>query len=129
MAADDLALLILAAILLALAGMYLWSVSWAIRDAQRRGQTGCLPIGLFILLGPFAAIAWLIVRPHARLVDKPIKDYQRPDDAFFAASQLDAQGEWDAAIALYRNTAQRWPEHQDYAGNCIEQIERKRTGR
>lgn len=47
------------------------------------------------------------------------------DDAIDAASKVDKMGDWDAAIAAYRNVADRWPEHATYAANCIADVQRK----
>ncbi|SMP74406.1 hypothetical protein SAMN06265222_117123 [Neorhodopirellula lusitana] len=47
------------------------------------------------------------------------------DDALDSASQLDKTGDWTDSIAAYRNIAARWPEHADYATNCIASIQRK----
>jgi hypothetical protein len=49
------------------------------------------------------------------------------DDVLAAASQLDKRGDWDAAIALYRSAALRWPEHTGYVEKCIAEIARKQT--
>ena len=50
-----------------------------------------------------------------------------PTDALAAAFQLDVQGDWEAAIALYGEVARRWPEHAHYARECIAHIEEKRS--
>lgn len=47
------------------------------------------------------------------------------DDALDAAAKLDKIGDWDAAIAAYRDIANRWPAHTTYAGNCIADVQRK----
>lgn len=52
-------------------------------------------------------------------------DYSNPDDTLAAASALDRNGDWDAAIALYRFAAARWPEHATYISNCIDDIAKK----
>lgn len=107
-----------------------WSISWMIGDAQKRGQTGCLPILLVALWGPLAAVVWLAVwlvfRPK-RLVDKAPNHYQNAEDALSAASRLDTQGDWDAAIELYQFSAERWPEHQSYIEQCVDQIRKKQA--
>jgi hypothetical protein len=42
----------------------LWSVVWAVKDAEERGVSGCL-IGLLVLLiaWPLGLILWLVTRP------------------------------------------------------------------
>ena len=47
------------------------------------------------------------------------------DEAIDAAARLNSSGEWQAAIAAYRQVAERWPEHETYALNCIAEIERR----
>lgn len=106
--------------------LYVWVVSWAIGDAQKRGQTGCLPMFLFYVFGPLAVVVWLGARPPKRLVDKRPEDYSNPDDALAAASRMDMQGNWDEALNLYRLCAERWPEHQRYIEQCVKQINAKR---
>jgi hypothetical protein len=75
---DWFALAVLAILLLGLVALYIWPVAWAIGDAQKRGQTGCLPIFLFYLFGPLAVVAWLVIRPYNRLTDKKVDEYQNP---------------------------------------------------
>jgi hypothetical protein len=111
--------------MLAVAIAYLAIVAWAIGDAQRRGYGGGIVVLLFWLFGPFAALVWLICRPTKSLLERSPDDYHDPDDAIAAASRLDSLGDWDAAIALYRSAAKRWPEHANYIGNCIDAITEK----
>ena len=47
------------------------------------------------------------------------------EDAMDAASLLDKSGEWEEAIAAYREIAGRWPEHAAYVENCISEVQRK----
>ncbi len=54
-------------------------------------------------------------------------EYDNADDAIAAASTLDRNGEWDAAIALYRSAAARWPEQANYIDNCIKEIAKKQA--
>jgi len=54
-------------------------------------------------------------------------DYSNPDDAIAAASKLEARGEWDAAVELYRQVAERWPERGEYVRQCIEVMVEKQT--
>ena len=113
--------------MIAVIGGYLWTVAWAIGDAQRRGYGGCMILVLFWLFGPLAALVWLTMRPKQTLLARSPNDYDDPDDAMAAASRLETLGDWDAAIALYRSAADRWPEHSDYIQNCIEEIVRKQA--
>lgn len=108
-------------------GAYLWSVSWAIGDAQRRGHGAGFILLLFWLFGPVAALVWLGVRPEQSLTERTPSDYNDPDDAMADASRLDALGDWDAAASLYRFAAERWPEHSAYIENCISEIARKQS--
>ncbi|GEM_PF-510493 len=54
---------------------------------------------------------------------------QAPDISFDvvldAAARLDKLGDWLASISSYRSIADRWPEHANYAANCISAIQRK----
>ena len=47
------------------------------------------------------------------------------EEAIDAASKLEREGDWDAAIAAYRAVADRWPEHATYIANCIADVQRK----
>ncbi len=113
--------------MLALIGLYLWSVAWAIGDAQKRGHSGCWILVLFWLFGPLAALVWLVSRPSTTVVERPPKNYTNPDDALAAASRLDSLGEWESAIGVYQNAAERWPEHAGYVESCIDSIRQKQT--
>jgi hypothetical protein len=87
------------------------------------GTLTWLLIGLYRLVwcsGP-------VVDQKAKAVLRPPADYTNPDDALAAAFQLDMQGDWDAAIALYGDVARRWPEHGQYAQGCITQVQEKRS--
>ena len=54
------AVLIIAAIL----ALYIWSLVWAVSDAEKRGKSGCL-VALMVLLLPWPVglIIWLLIRP------------------------------------------------------------------
>lgn len=119
-------ILVSIAFLAAIVG-YLWSVAWAIGDAQRRGQGGGFIFVLFWLFGPLAALVWLGVRPTQSLTERMPDDYTDPDDAMAAASHLDSLGDWDAAVSLYRSVAERWPEHSAYIDKCVSDISRKQS--
>ena len=70
--------------------------------------------GLVLLLR--AAIDWFgSLRRPAKAVTRSATTYTNPDDALAAAFQLDMHGDWDAANALYREVARRWPENEPYA--------------
>ena len=114
-------------VILAFVVAYLGGVAWAIGDAQRRGYGGGIVVLLFWLFGPFAALVWLICRPTQSLLERSPDDYHDPEDAIAAASRLDSLGDWDAAIALYRSAAERWPEHAKYIENCINDIIEKKA--
>lgn len=132
-------ILVIGCLLIALLFLYVWSLGWAIGDAQRRGYGGGLmlallltPFLLAVLIGyggmlalvltPLVILIWWIVRPKSTLNQTPHEFYRDPDEALAAASKLDAQGDWDAAIGLYRYAAVRWPEHADYVEKRIAAI-------
>ena len=86
---------------------------------------------LFLLLwlcGPVSARIWSFLRAGVTLAERPVHDYSNADDAIDAASKLDMIGDWDEAVALYQYTAARWPEHQGYVKECINEINNKRGG-
>lgn len=111
--------------MLALAGGYLWTVAWAIGDAEKRGQSGGAVVFLFWLFGPLAALVWLSTRPSETLTKRGPDSYTDPEDAIAAASRLDSLGDWDAAVQFYESIAKRWPEHSEYVGNCLSELQRK----
>jgi len=122
---DILAISLAVVLTAAFAAAYLGIVVWAIGDAQKRGQSGCLFLFLFWLFGPFAALVWLIVRPSTTVEQRPHDDYTNAEDALAAASRLDQLGEWHKAISLYESAAHRWPEHKDYAFECQKRVKAK----
>ena len=115
--------------LVAIGGLYVGFAAWSFTDARKRGYPGIVLVVLVTLLGPAAVIVWLFVRPKAKIIMQRPADYTNPDEAFAAALQLDMQGDWDAAIALYGEVARRWPEHEHYAQGCIREVEEKRSPR
>jgi hypothetical protein len=45
--------------------LYVWSIIWAYRDAERRGKPGWLVALLVALLSwPFSLLVWIIFRPN-----------------------------------------------------------------
>lgn len=46
-------------------GLYIWSLVWAYRDAERRDRSGPL-VALFVAVAawPVGLIVWLLVRPE-----------------------------------------------------------------
>jgi hypothetical protein len=47
------------------------------------------------------------------------------EDQMSAAAKLEASGDWDEAIAKYRDVAACWPEQTEYVENCIKNIAEK----
>jgi hypothetical protein len=116
--------LLLATVIL---GLWIASAVWAVRDAKKRRAIGRI-ILVFVLTVPFAPLLWLLVRPHrVRIGEGEPNTYDNPDEAIAEAVKLDALGDWDQAIALYRDAAIRWPEHSEYIQNSIGRIEAKRA--
>jgi hypothetical protein len=120
---------ILIGVVFALVSLFLWGAcaAWVINDAQKRGDSGCAPVIVVGIGGPFSVLVWLLVRPRTKLVERPVEGYENADDALAAASQLDMLGDWDEAIALYQHAATRWPEHGDYINACINKINDKKA--
>jgi len=108
-------------------GLYVGCTTWLFVDARKRGYSGLVVVLLFTLTGPLAVVLWTFVRPKAKIVIRPAAAYTDPDDALAAAFQLDMQGDWDAATAVYSEVVRRWPEHGQYAQGCITQLEEKRS--
>ena len=108
------------------ASIYVGCAALLFADARKRGYSGVAVVVLFTLLGPFMAFVWIFVRPKAKIAVRPPTAYTNPDDALTAAFQLDMQGDWEAAIAHYREVARRWPKHEHYVLGCIDRIEEKR---
>ncbi|MFO0960749.1 MAG: hypothetical protein U0800_25485 [Isosphaeraceae bacterium] len=82
-------------------------------------------------------VEWFLAR-HLRTPLDPVKhleptdpatlkvDPHDPESILHAAALWDHQGDWDRALEMYRLVRDSWPEeHGHYAGNCIEEIERK----
>jgi hypothetical protein len=78
-------------------------------------------------LGPLGALAWLLIRPRTKLAERLPNYYVTAEDALAAVSRLEMLGEWGAAIGLYHNVAERWPEHQRYVDGCVRQIRTKQS--
>jgi hypothetical protein len=123
---DGISILALLILIAAFFGIYAWCAAWAVGDAQKRGCGGIIILLLWVF-GPLAALVWRIVRPRTTLVAKLPSDYDDADAAIEAAVRLDSLGEWDAAVALYRDVATRWPEHDTYIQQCIKRIEAKQA--
>ena len=60
-----------------------------------------------------------------KLATRQPDSYGNADDALYAASQLDSEGEWAKAISIYERAALLWPEHGNYCMECISQIKTK----
>ena len=106
---------------------WIWSLAWAVSDARRRGQNGGWVLLLCILVGPAAALVWLVMRPTDTLAERPADSYRDPETALTAASQLEMIGEWEKSAELFRLVGDRWPEHGRYAAASIEAIRRKQS--
>ncbi len=121
-------ILIASLVVIAFAAVFAGIAAWAAGDAQKRGYDGgTVFILLFLLVGPCGVFIWLLVRPKARLNERSAIEYGHADGALAAASRLDSLGDWDAAITVYQDAAQRWPEHEDYIQRCIEAISEKQA--
>jgi hypothetical protein len=114
-------------LMVAILAGYAAVVSWAVNDARDRGLGGGGVLFLFWLLGPVAVPAWFVLRPNRKLIDMPPHEFPSGEDAIAAASMLDSGGDWDAALAIYRTTALRWPEYAEYIDKCEAEIEKRRA--
>jgi hypothetical protein len=112
---------------LGFAYVYVGPAAWVVRDAQQRGGIGPAVAVVVGCLGPLSALVWLLIRPKTRLIDRLPGEYADPDTALSDAARLDQLGEWDAAIAIYEQVIQNWPDHQAYATACLEQIRQKQA--
>jgi len=82
----------------------------------------------FLLCGPFGAIVWLALHLYASAdASRPRPEHASPEDALSAARLLDMDGKWDAAVLLYAQIAERWPEHAQDAREYIRRGEEKRS--
>ena len=61
-----------------------------------------------------------------KMDNRSLDEFTR-DEALATASRLDQRGEWDAAIALYENAAQRWPDQRNYIEACLKGIKEKQA--
>lgn len=64
---------VLAAVfVIAVVGLYVWSIVWAYGDAVARGKSGLLVALLVALLSwPGGWLAWLVFRPSRQLPSRP----------------------------------------------------------
>lgn len=85
-------------------------------------------IGLYFKLVGVPEFEWY---PWAGLSEssqpKTIDHFTTAEDAFAAVTLLDRGGEWADAINLINAVATRWPEHREYAANCVATIEQKQA--
>jgi hypothetical protein len=68
-----------------------------------------------------------MIRPRTQLAAKSPEDYLSADDALAAAAKLDMLGDWEESMNLYRYSAERWPEQEGYANECIKVIAAKKA--
>jgi hypothetical protein len=135
--------------ILGFAGMFMvlpgLGLAGAVSMLQRKRYGLCLAAacGMMVpLLGPCFGLtlpvgiwAVILLRRHliresfVRSLERCQNEFNNADDALAAASKLDRNGDWDAAIALYRFAADRWPEHATYADNCIKEISKNQLQR
>ena len=120
-------ILLITVVVLALVGVHLWCVAWVIGDSQERGAGGGGTLFLIWMFGPLAALIWLLTRPSTTVAERPANSYDNADDALAAAARLDKLGDWEAALEIYQDAAQRWPEHGDYIESCVTAIREKQT--
>lgn len=74
-----LGLLVIAAVIVA----YVWTISWAYRDAKARGKSGFLVALLVALLHPWplGLIIWYVLRPSYPYFIRPHSHYPADDAA------------------------------------------------
>lgn len=47
--------------------LYVWSIVWAYKDAEKRGKSGCLvALLVFFVTFPIGFIIWLVFRPDKK---------------------------------------------------------------
>ncbi len=52
-------------VVLVFAALWIWSIVWAYRDAERRGKSGVLVALVVALLSwPISLLLWLVIRPE-----------------------------------------------------------------
>ncbi len=57
---------------------------------------------------------------------RPSESFDSASECLAAASKLDQAGDWDRAVEIFQIVAEKWPEHEAFARNCIAHIEEKR---
>jgi hypothetical protein len=86
-----------------------------------------VPAALAVRFAVFPRLEWRRVRSLWQHCQHSIGGYANADDAIAAASRLEMCGDWNASIDLYRNAAERWPEHSEYAQRCIARVTDKQS--
>ena len=78
----------------------------------------------------FPALVWLLYRgTKVDIGDRAPSEYLNAEDALGAAGKLDQLGESDKAITIYSDALGRWPEHEAYIVNCLDEIKKKQIGK
>jgi hypothetical protein len=72
-------------------------------------------------------VDWAAAIPTIKSLGSKTVDYEDPDEVLAHASRLNRQGRWDEAIKIYRAAASQWPQQATYIGNCIAEIEEKKS--
>lgn len=104
-----------------------WVASHAVGESQKRGYgTGLINL-FFFVPNPLSGLIRMMVRPDNYLVERSPESYENSGDAFAAASTLEELGEWEEAIVLLKYSGKTWPQHIDYANNCIQAIRLKQS--
>ncbi|TWT78639.1 hypothetical protein CA13_00350 [Planctomycetes bacterium CA13] len=109
--------------LIVFAAVFTGSIAWGVKEFQSR-DAGSGWLLLLWLFGPVTLFAWFAFRPK-RLVDRTPDDFSNADDQIAAAARLESLGDLKAAQHLLTNAAARWPEHDTYITNMMNEIDRK----
>ena len=97
-------------------------------DNQAAGSmVGVVGCGALVAFGLAVAHWCASLRQPAKTLMRLASAYANPENALAAAFELDMDGDWDAANALYGEVARHWPEHEEYARRRIAEIEEKQS--
>ncbi len=72
-------------------------------------------------------VQWPTTISHLRSQFRKTVDHNDPEEVLAHASRLDKQGRWEEAIDVYRSAALKWPHQATYIGNCVAEIEEKKS--
>ncbi len=86
-----------------------------------------IPTALLVKTLGISELNWPLILARFKRRQRSFEDFDDPEDTLAAAARLERRGDWSAAMGMYRDIAEKWPDQAAYAERCQAELAEKQS--